>query len=684
MIPLRGLSEGALFVTVPRVLNGASAIVVNMWALQHLTPGAYGVFAFCAACLLLFDGLVCSALDLGVLRRDASQRPTGTLTFTPVERAAIAMKAAASALLVALALLLGEPFGRAAFAAAGGRRLFALAALGAGALLLLHSVQVHFQTLHRFRAYGGTELAHTLARLGLVALVIRTGYASTFTMVGAYALAPALVSAGFARWMWRRRGRGAWLSGSEVAPLARFAATAFLTLGLGAIIARLDLFFLGFFSTPVELGIFGAALALAMVPEFLGFYLAPVMTPRIAAYLREGTFRRFMWRCQAALGFTCLGLLLAGLLALGPVAGVLLPPHFAPSLDVARVLLPGSITGLFLFPLTFNFVLMANPRALILIDCVAIPVLLVAYAVASARGGALGVAWVTSVFKIAKAIAVQVIAARAAREADARGVDNADTERPSAARRLVAKGQAMKMWTRIAIMTAVAIVVTTAAAAQAPEEVRAMAVPPVTDADDGSYRLGAGDLIEIKFIQNPELNELVRIRPDGRISMALVGELQVAGVTITDLATRLTTAYASTLRAPSAIIQVREFADRRVFVGGEVIRPGMLPLVGRQTALGAVIEAGGFKASSARGEVIVIRKGDDDRPRIIRLSMKSAQDTGPEAASFRLQPLDVVLVAESAVARAGRAVDQYVRQMIPVLLTGGFTYLFDGSLLGRR
>jgi len=67
-----------------------------------------------------------------------------------------------------------------------------------------------------------------------------------------------------------------------------------------------------------------------------------------------------------------------------------------------------------------------------------------------------------------------------------------------------------------------------AAAAQTPEQARARAVPPITDGDDGSYRLSPGDLIEIKFMLNPELNETVRIRPDGRISMPLVGEMLVA------------------------------------------------------------------------------------------------------------------------------------------------------------
>ncbi len=173
------------------------------------------------------------------------------------------------------------------------------------------------------------------------------------------------------------------------------------------------------------------------------------------------------------------------------------------------------------------------------------------------------------------------------------------------------------------------------------DSVRAAAVPPVTDADEGSYLLNPGDTIDIKFISNPELNELVQIRPDGRISMPLVGELLVARATI-----------------------------------------GMLAMVGRQTALGAVMEAGGFKPSAARDEVLVIRRGDQDAPRLLRLSMQHSAGQAAEAANFNLQPLDIVLVTESGVARTGRAVDQYVRQMIPVSLTGGFSWLLGRGVLG--
>jgi polysaccharide export outer membrane protein len=222
---------------------------------------------------------------------------------------------------------------------------------------------------------------------------------------------------------------------------------------------------------------------------------------------------------------------------------------------------------------------------------------------------------------------------------------------------------------RYCLLAALTVCLAAPAVAQTSEAVRQAAVPPISDADDGSYLLSPGDLIEIKFVHNPELNEQVRIRPDGRISMALVGEMLVARTTIAQLSTRLATAYQDSLRTPAVTIQVREFANRRVFVGGEVTRPGMLPMVGRQTALGAVMEAGGFRPTAARNEVIVVRQTLDDRPRLLHLSLKNDKDLPSEASYFVLQPLDVVLVNESGIARTGRAVDQYIKQLLPIQIS---------------
>jgi polysaccharide export outer membrane protein len=217
------------------------------------------------------------------------------------------------------------------------------------------------------------------------------------------------------------------------------------------------------------------------------------------------------------------------------------------------------------------------------------------------------------------------------------------------------------------------------AAPPVPQPLQAAAPVEATPAD---YRLDVGDAIDIRFFYNAELNESVQIRPDGGISMQLIGDVRVAGHTPASLAQELATKYRDVIKQPAITVQVRSFANRRVFIGGEVARPGVLPLVGVQTAIGAITEAGGLTQRAKRGQILLIRRGDNGAPVMRRISMKSQQGKPPEAASLQLKPLDVVVVMESAIAKTDRAVDQYVRQLTPGLFSFGFSYLLNAKAAG--
>ena len=90
-----------------------------------------------------------------------------------------------------------------------------------------------------------------------------------------------------------------------------------------------------------------------------------------------------------------------------------------------------------------------------------------------------------------------------------------------------------------------------------------------------SYRLQAGDTIEIRLFYNSELNEKVQIRPDGFISMGLIGQVQAANHTVPELTSELEKRYTPIVKTPAVLVQVLGFANRKAFVGGEVIRPGL-------------------------------------------------------------------------------------------------------------
>lgn len=203
---------------------------------------------------------------------------------------------------------------------------------------------------------------------------------------------------------------------------------------------------------------------------------------------------------------------------------------------------------------------------------------------------------------------------------------------------------------------------------------------PMGNQSGTRYVIQSGDELEFRFLYNSELNERAFVRPDGRLSLPLIGETEVAGQSVEALTENLKKQYVSELRQPELLIQVRAFVNRRVYVGGEVERPGMIYLPNDRTLLDVLIESGGLKETARRSKAVVIRKGDDGKPTQMLISLNSVRDAAPEAATFIVQPLDVVFVTESGISKANRVIDQYIRRMTPILMTGGFTYLFGNSV----
>ncbi|HEU0119474.1 MAG TPA: polysaccharide biosynthesis/export family protein [Bryobacteraceae bacterium] len=196
-----------------------------------------------------------------------------------------------------------------------------------------------------------------------------------------------------------------------------------------------------------------------------------------------------------------------------------------------------------------------------------------------------------------------------------------------------------------------------------------------------AYTLEAGDDIEIRFHYNPEFNERAVIRPDGIIAMPLIGELQVAGLAPSQLSKLLEEKYAAEAKQPKVLVQVRNYANRRIFVGGEVMRPGPFVLAGKQTIMGALMEAGGLLRTADRGKVTLIRRTASG-PEMRTIALKAAKSAAPEAASIALEPFDLIVVNRSGIAKANQVVDQYIRSMSPALLNAGFNYLYNNAGAG--
>jgi len=169
----------------------------------------------------------------------------------------------------------------------------------------------------------------------------------------------------------------------------------------------------------------------------------------------------------------------------------------------------------------------------------------------------------------------------------------------------------------------------------------------VTRTDDdppNAYAIGPGDVLEISVWKNPDLTSTVPVRPDGRISVPLLGDVQAAGMTPLALKQTLTDGYKEYVTAPGVSVVVKEIHSRQIYVTGEVTKPGVYDLQPRTKLMQALALAGGV-TPYAKGRVVVLRDtrdGKQDRRFEIAIaaivSGKKPQD------NLLLQPGDTLFV----------------------------------------
>jgi protein involved in polysaccharide export with SLBB domain len=182
--------------------------------------------------------------------------------------------------------------------------------------------------------------------------------------------------------------------------------------------------------------------------------------------------------------------------------------------------------------------------------------------------------------------------------------------------------------------------------------------------DPPAYFIQPGDELTIKFYYNAELNETIKVRPDGKISLQLVDDVQAAGLTPTELDKLLTEKYSVDLKKPVIAVIVRSFTGQQVFVAGEVARQGRIDLTAGMTALAAVVNAGGFKESAKPEASLIIRRGKGNRPFPIRVDLEEALQGRSARADPQLRPFDIVYVPKSWIGKANVFVDQYIRNLL--------------------
>lgn len=157
--------------------------------------------------------------------------------------------------------------------------------------------------------------------------------------------------------------------------------------------------------------------------------------------------------------------------------------------------------------------------------------------------------------------------------------------------------------------------------------------------------LGSGDLVEVRVFQEPDLSGPYRVSPEGTIDFPLCGKVMLAGRTSSQTADALTQCLANGfIRRPQVTVLVREYTSKKIFVFGEVQKPGTFPFDQDMSVIQAITLAGGFTKLAAKNNTNVTRivEGREVKIRV------PVEDIGiGREKNFELQPGDIVFVPES-------------------------------------
>jgi polysaccharide export outer membrane protein len=158
-------------------------------------------------------------------------------------------------------------------------------------------------------------------------------------------------------------------------------------------------------------------------------------------------------------------------------------------------------------------------------------------------------------------------------------------------------------------------------------------------------RLGAGDLFEVRVLQEPELSGIFRVGPEGRVDFPFCGPVEVGGRTAPEIAAVLRGCLSDGyVRDPQVVVTARESQSKKVVVYGHVQKPGAFVFEDDMTVVQAVVAAGGFSPFAAQNRTVVIRSSAAGEQRF----EVPVQDIGlGRAPAFYLRPGDVVFVPES-------------------------------------
>lgn len=164
---------------------------------------------------------------------------------------------------------------------------------------------------------------------------------------------------------------------------------------------------------------------------------------------------------------------------------------------------------------------------------------------------------------------------------------------------------------------------------------------PHSAATPTQYTIGAGDVLNVQVWKEKDLSQVVVVRPDGKISLPLLGDLQVIGKEPTQVEEIVQTRLQSMVVEPRVTVTVAEIHSRMVYITGEVTRPGAYPLNTPITVLQLIAQAGGLTEFASRKKIQVIRANNKRDQQLLNYK---AMTQSKDGSSVTLNPGDTVVI----------------------------------------
>ncbi len=189
------------------------------------------------------------------------------------------------------------------------------------------------------------------------------------------------------------------------------------------------------------------------------------------------------------------------------------------------------------------------------------------------------------------------------------------------------------------------------------------------------YILKNFDELSIKFFYHQDLNEEVIIRPDGYITLQLIGDVQAAGKKTEELRQELKGKFSDLLKEAEIAVIVKKFTAPKAYVGGLVNNPGVVMLDTEITVMQAIIQSGGFRFGAKNTDIIILRNNGTKQPSFYKMNLKEHM-AHRAAEDFFLQASDIVFVPQTQVNSTAQFFAENIGNIVPIYRNMSINYDF--------